>query len=224
MFSQLPGGGATTRPLSSVCPVQNYRLQIDCWGSEARGKSIGDGDGDGVIRCHGQEQKGGEAGAVHVWKVLIGCREDAHFRVSSASGPPRHVPACPLPSPTIRIKRPLAGLHSEKDRRYSPGFPGRHEHFSIGDMDWSRPSHASMMDHKQTKPVWIQVAICLGFACMTASGHSGPACSERESTLWSLSNFSKKCTFFKGRRQVRAIESFHLHRRRAFSSEGAVSE
>lgn len=28
MFSQLPGGGATTRPLSSVCPVQiiDYRL------------------------------------------------------------------------------------------------------------------------------------------------------------------------------------------------------
>lgn len=25
-------GGSTTPPRSSVCPVQNYRLEIDCWG------------------------------------------------------------------------------------------------------------------------------------------------------------------------------------------------
>lgn len=217
MFSQLPGGGATTRPLSSVCPVQNYRLQIDCWGSEARGKSIG--GGDGVIRCHGQEQKGGEAGAVHVWKVLIGCREDAHFRVSSASGPPRHVPACPLPSPTIRIKRSLAGLHSEK----------RQALLARALLNWRHglvEAISRFNDGPQTNQTSLDSSCNLSGFCLYDSVRTfRPGLfRERESTLWSLSNFSKKCTFFKGRRQVRAIESFHLHRRRAFSSEGAVSE
>jgi len=88
---QLPGDTAQQLHYPTYARSENYRLGI-AKDSETRGKSIGDGDG---IMCHLQEQRGGEEGAVHVWKLLIGCRGDAHFRVPSATWhtPPRACPA-----------------------------------------------------------------------------------------------------------------------------------
>lgn len=98
--------------------------------------------------------------------------------------------------------------------RPSVHFPGheplsRLDLTSIFNMDWSRPSHGSMMDDKQTS---LDSSCNLSLPARQPPGIPARPV-QRESALWSPCYFCQKCSFFEGRRQVKAIGSLHLQRR-----------